>query len=259
MIKYETTHTNTSGVFPNTLAVNVTTPGAGDGTEFIAAGVNDSWGFHQALMAYAGLTPDTVTEAPGTSQMVEAMRLSFGHPGEVVLWHGQTDPFTLGLRLLLLEGQGVEIANYSLLDAAVYIGDSNNGDTSYPYYYHSSNSAGTDRVIAGPWLILADMRGVTTRGWDPTGLRDPVGASRRFPDYQSDAFQQHSHQVKTISSGDYAEITTIPTAAGAKDVFGPIGTEGANVLEASTLKGGVKSSASESRMENIQVKFCVRY
>ncbi|MHC4302776.1 MAG: hypothetical protein ACYS7Y_36415 [Planctomycetota bacterium] len=261
MIDYKATFTNTDGVnFPNTKAVNVTTPGAGDGTEFIAAGVNDSWGWHQAMMAYAGLTPDTVTEAPGTSQMLEAMRLSFGHPGEVAMWHGQADPATLGLRLLLLEGQGILRANYPLLDAAVYIGDSNNGDVNFPFYYHATDAAGTSRSTTGIYLILADGRGVTIRGSDPTAIRDPFGAVRSFPDIQTDAVQSHGHSVFTASTGNYAEISTIPTAAGARSIFQPTLSPPADVLTADdSLTGGVKQDVDESRMINFSVKLCVRY
>ena len=79
MIDYQTSFVNTDGVaFPDTEAVNVSAPGAGDGTEFVALMVNDIWGRAQALMDRAGLTPDGVTEAPGTAQIIEAIGKGFG-------------------------------------------------------------------------------------------------------------------------------------------------------------------------------------
>jgi hypothetical protein len=258
MIDYQSTFTNTNGVaFPATLAVNVTTPGAGDGTEFIAAMVNDAWGARQALMDYAGLTPDTVTEAVGTSQMMEAMRRSFGAPGEVVMWHGQADPATLNLRLLLLEGQGVLRASYPLLDAAVYVGDGNN--LTYPFYYRADDAAGTSRNIAGIYLILADSRGLSVRGWDPTEVDDPEGSSRKFPDRQVNAVVNHDHSVNTKSSGQFVEITTIPTASGARNVYTPVGSDVADALIAQGVRAGPPQDPAETRMDNLGVKFCVRY
>jgi hypothetical protein len=257
MWKYEDIFTNYSGAFPNTLAVNVTTPGAGDGTEFIAAGVNDSWGFHQALMAYADLIPDSVTEAPGTSQMVEAMRLSFGHPGEVVGWHGQADPATLGLRLLMLEGQGVLRANYPLLDAAVYCGDANNG--TWEAYYHATDQAGTTRSTTGDWLILADTRGLVLRGYDLTEENDPLGSTRKFPDIQEDSIQAHIHTVRTTATAYYAKVATMPTASGARNVLEPLAGATDDRLQAGDMVPGSPQNPDETRMVNFQVKWCVRY
>lgn len=255
MYKYEDIFTNYSGAFPNTLAVNVTTPGAGDGTEFIAAGVNDSWGFHQALMAYAGLTPDSVTEAPGTSQMVEAMQKSFGHPGEVCMWHGQADPATLGIRLLLLEKQGILRANYADLDTAVYCGDGNNG--TWDYYYHADDAAGTIRNIVGNYLILPDSRGCTVRGYDPTNLRDPLGSVRKFPDIQVDAMEQHGHVLQSNTSNFYCLHRGDTYAAGTDKLWYPSASSGSDDLEAKAVSGATTST--ETRMVNLGVKLCVRY
>jgi hypothetical protein len=258
MIDYRTVFTNTDGVaFPNTKAVNVTTPGAGDGTEFIAAMVNDAWGARQALMDYTNLSPDTVTEAPGTSQMVDALRRGFGAPGEVVGWHGQADPATLGLRLLLLEGQGVLRANYPLLDAAVYCGDGNN--STWEAYYHADDAAGTSRNTAGIYLILADCRGRALRGHDPAGTIDPEGATRDFPDKQEGSLQAHEHEVETKLTNQHAEISTIPTAAGARSIVQPAATSTADAYIATFIRGGPNQNPDETRMINFQVKWCVRY
>jgi hypothetical protein len=73
MIDYAAVFTNYTGAFPNIEAQNVSAPGAGDGTEFVAALVNDIWGRAQALLDYAGLSPDGVQEAPDTAQFLTAL------------------------------------------------------------------------------------------------------------------------------------------------------------------------------------------
>jgi hypothetical protein len=72
MKAYEATHTNVSGTFPDTTGINASGPSTTDGTEYIAEGINDWWGSKQDLMDRAGLTPDGVTEAAGTSQYLDA-------------------------------------------------------------------------------------------------------------------------------------------------------------------------------------------
>src|SRR4030042_3751075 len=116
MIDYEASFINTDGTpFPDTLAVNVSVPGAGDGTEFIAALVNDIWGRAQALLDYAGLSPDGVTEAPDTAQILPAIGKGFGvGPGMGVTYWKNDTPVANGDRVLLLQGQVVLITDYPL-------------------------------------------------------------------------------------------------------------------------------------------------
>ena len=92
MIDYGATFTNYSGAFPNFEAVNVSAPGAGDGTEFVAALVNDIWGRAQALLDYAGMSPDGVQEAPDTAQILTALYKGYGiGPGiGVIYWKNGT-------------------------------------------------------------------------------------------------------------------------------------------------------------------------
>ena len=258
MYKYEDTHTNVTGVFPDTVAKNVTTPGAGDGTEYIAAQVNDNWGFHQALMDHAGLTPNSVTEAPGASQMIEAMQLSFCHPGEVCLWHGQADPATLGIRLLVLEKQGIWRADYPDLDAAVYCGDGNNG--TWDYYYHANNADGTGRSPTGAYLILPDSRGCTIRGYDPTNLRDPLGSVRKFPDIQTCALIKHGHEIRAGDNNNYTDKMNLDKGTGTDVYWDSNPTQLVDRLMATDyITGGVVLSDTDNRMVNLGVKICVRY
>ena len=163
MIDYLAAFVNTDGTaFPNTLAVNVTAPGAGDGTEFIAAMVNDAWGARQALMDRAGLLPDGVDEAPGTSQYMLAMQRAFaiGAGIGVTYWKNDT-PAAFGDRVLLLTGQVILIATYQALVDATWVGAADNATA--PAFYRTSDAGGTTRDAAGNYLVLPDTRGLSLK------------------------------------------------------------------------------------------------
>lgn len=163
MIDYSATFTNFTGAFPNIEAVNVSAPGAGDGTEFVAALVNDIWGRAQALLDYAGLTPDGVQEAPDTAQILTALSKGYGiGPGIGVIYWKNGTPAANGDRVLLLQGQVIEISNYPLLAAAVYVGDANNGTA--PAFYKTSDAGGTTRSTAGTYMVMPDTRAVSLKG-----------------------------------------------------------------------------------------------
>ena len=75
MIDAKSTLTYTDGAnFPDTLTVNATGAGTGDGTELVKALMDQFLGGFYSLMDAAGLTPDSLTEAPGTSQIVESVQ-----------------------------------------------------------------------------------------------------------------------------------------------------------------------------------------
>ena len=99
---------NITGAFPNVFSTNVSVPGAADGTPAIKQWVDDIWGCIQAILDHANLSPDTVTEAAGTSQVVESLQLTCSYPGEIVTHIGQeADPSVLGIRALPCNGQGI--------------------------------------------------------------------------------------------------------------------------------------------------------
>lgn len=143
-----------SGVHPDALAINSTGAGTQDGTEYIAEGINNFWlGPTQALMDYASLTPDGVTEAAGASQILEAIQLGHGiGPGIYKQWGKFDDPSVTGDRVLLLSNQGVLIASFLDLVAATYVGDGNNATA--PYFYKAELADGVTRNVAGPFFIL---------------------------------------------------------------------------------------------------------
>lgn len=242
-----TAFTNKGGSWPNWTAKNVTAPGAGDGTEFIAALVNDIWGVHQAIMAYAGLSPNGVTEAAGanpttapTSQILEAMHKGFAvGPGIGVTYWKSGSPAANGDRVILLQGQVVLIANYPLLAAACYCGDTLNPTA--PAFYKVTDVGGLTRSTSGTYMVIPDTRGLSLKGVGnhtinagvKTGpasigaiLEDSFqGFNRTFTTLVASAGGNGSSYV--MGAGGASVLLTIPNGSGATQA---IVTDGVNGL-----------------------------
>jgi len=63
-----------SADYPLGSARDVTAPGSGDGTPFVASLVNDTWGFYQALLAEATITASGTPETAVASQYLESLK-----------------------------------------------------------------------------------------------------------------------------------------------------------------------------------------
>ncbi len=246
--------TYSSGAFPNVVAINSTGAATQDGTEYIAEQINNGmFGWMQALMDYASLTPDGVIEAAGASQILEAIQKGFGvGPGKLVGWFLDDDPSVTGDRVLLLQEQGILIASYTELVTATYVGDGNNATVHAGggKFYKSSDAAGTTPDIAGPYLQLPASRGYTLRGLDLGALIDPGGASRFLGDNQADALQGHHHNIRNGGiGGSAAALTTGTDTQDGTAVRDPI-TDGVN---------GTPRTSSETRMSNLSIQFGITY
>ena len=81
MKDYSQAFINTNGEeFPNTKAVDANSPGATNGTEIISDLLNDNWGFSQALLKTASISPNGEDETADNSQKLEAiMKLINSH------------------------------------------------------------------------------------------------------------------------------------------------------------------------------------
>ena len=157
----QTSFVHTDGAeYPDNAAVNASGGTALDGTEFVKKMIDTyMFGRQQALLNYAGLTPNGITESDGASQELEALKKGFGiGPGIGVTYWKNGDPATNGDRVLLFQGQGIVRANYEDLDNAVYVGDGNNPTAAS--FYHADDAAGTTRNTTGIYLILPDNRGL---------------------------------------------------------------------------------------------------
>jgi hypothetical protein len=267
MLNILTTFTYQDGsAFPGTLARDSSGALSTDGTEFIAAMVNDyMFGIMQALLAYTGQTPNGTVEGPSNSQYLEAHRRAFGTPGEVVAAAINGDPATLGLRLIKLIGQGIVRANYPLLDAIVYVGDANNAAVAAASgkFYRADNANGTSPNVAGAYLILPDMRGLVIRGLDTPHAVDPDGATRKLGHKQLDSFQGHRHKaavldtpknwVSSLGEGSSVAGNSVSiTGATTKEVH----TDSPNIVDGSN---GTPRPSTETRMVNCALDFYIRY
>ncbi len=248
--------TNTNGVaFPDTEAINSSGAQSTDGTEFVKIMI-DNWMFgrQQALLNHVGLTPNGIAEADGASQELLALQRMGMHPGQGIFAFWNDTPTNLGIRVLMLTGQGILRANFSDLDDAVYVGDGDNPTASV--FYHADDAAGTIRNTAGVYLILPDARGQTIRGLDLAGAVDPDGASRDLGSLQLDAFQGHWHEVYRNSGSGAFEIPTFASSATAtKIIFTSIEvqdsvTDGVN---------GTPRTDTESRMTNMACDIGIIY
>ncbi len=264
MIDYLASFTNTDGAaFPNTLGINATGAGAGDGTEFVKLYVDDAWGSRQALMDAAGLTPDSVTEAVDTSQLLEAIRIISGAPGNGVIWWATSDPAVLGERVLLLTGQTILMASYPELALAVYVGDGNNATASA--FYKTSDTPGTIRDTGGAYMVFPDSRGYALRGLDVAAAVDPDGASRDIGSIQLDAMQQITGSIGNTgifsASPTTTGVFTSTFAASNQITTGSSGErQKIDFDSADSISPNVaKTDAIESRMINIACNIGIRY
>ena len=264
MIDYQTSFVYTNGVpFPDTLAINATGAGTGDGTEIVKILVDDLWGARQALMDAAGLVPDSVTEAPDTSQLLEAIRKISGSPGEGVIWWKDSDPAITGDRVLLLNGQGILRANYPELDAAVYVGDTANPTASA--FYHADDAAGTIRNTTGIYLILPDTRGYVLRGLDTAASVDPDGASRDVGSIQDFALENITgsidFRVLSLTEDIYENLVGVFSDSTGSFIpsINTTTTTNQNSSRITFDASTVVNTATETRMVNIATKFGIRY
>lgn len=254
--------TFSSGAFPNVVAINSTGAATQDGTEFIAEAINNNmFGWMQAFMDYASLTPDGVIEAAGASQILEAIQKGFGvGPGKLVGWFLDDDPSVTGDRVLLMQGQGVLIASYLDLVAATYVGDGSNTavHAGGGKFYKSSDAAGTTPDIAGTWFQIPKSRGYALRGFDPGALIDPDGASRFLGDNQADAFQGHNFNFDYNSTSGVGGSPFYPEAPPAVATFD---TTSAACVNTPITDGvnGTPRTGTETRMANLSIQFGITY
>jgi hypothetical protein len=292
-IAQENKYTNLLGAFPNATMIDASGVGTTDGSEFAALPLNDGWEpFQQSIMDYATGSqnnpsgsvgvPNGITDSAGASQVLQAIQKAHGiGPGKLVGWFLNSDPSVTGDRVLLLQGQGVLIANYPDLDSAVWCTDVGPGGSPPSGYnaivaagggsfYRSSDAAGTTPNIAGPYLQLPDLRGYVLRGLDTSGSIDPGGASRFLGDSQLDAFQgwqlgadsDLSGARNTWMSATSRDVNENSSAAASGYTLTDLRTVNQGVAPLKAMDDGVNGSprtSSETRAINISIKYGITY
>ena len=267
MVNYKQTYGNlVIGEFPNTQAKNASGPGATDGTPYDSLFISDLWGARQDLLAMAGMTPDGVQEAAGSSQFMEAFRRGAGlPPGMLVM--GFFSPTRQALmRLLPLEGQIVPVDVYDRLVDAVWQGPSLN--PTVPCFYRCDNDANKTRNAAGAYLYLPDMRGLFPRAAGQNSVHFPsVGALYDGNDagkFISDAIRN----ITGIWAAHMLAYNGLIYNAGAliagnhsAEIFNPInsisGVTGGKCIEFNA--GNQVPVAKENRVASISVLYLISY
>ena len=295
MVDYASMVTNKTGTFPNVAAKNASSAGGTDGTEYVAAILNDIWGFWQNILAQANQTPNGTTEAAAAlgaavgagQQKYGALQvLGLGTPGEAVFDFIAPGTGTYGSqsmswgaaaggpptryqyrRVLVCTGQFVQASLYPDMAQAIYCGDANNATATYCYY--TSDAGGTTRsTVSKNYIKLPDMRGVTIRGYDHGGIHDPAGGTRgsfgEIASLQQDALQGHWHPVDFSgtptggvwgANGGAASNNVAPNTSAASLGGGPLVSKGA-------ITDGISGSPrtdKETRMYNVSVNAGIRY
>jgi len=261
---------NTSGAFPNVVGVNASGGGATDGTPFIKDLIDDLWGFNQALMNAANITPSGSSETSSVSQRLLAIQRIAGHPGEIVPWAGPiaTDPDSVDIRLLPCEGQEILITSYQDLVDATYVGDGNNAAAAAAGGAFVKTDGAGNPTTAGTHLLLPDLRGLFIRGLDTPAAVDPDGASRYIGDLQDGDVEDHQH---------YVNETTTPVARALENEYVYMSSDGAGIsnpidryvvevrntaVDAGSIKAETltpSKSRDETRPYNSIFKLCIRY
>lgn len=249
------------GTYPQVTAKADTAVGAKDGMPLHKIWVDDLLGAFQAILNGAEMTPSGSSETCGAtsgdvtgSQIVEALQLMLGTPGEIVAWPHATIPS--GCRLLPLDGDAVSLTTYPRL-ANVYCG--NTANPTAPAWYKCTDPANpsTSRSTSGGYIKLADFRGFFVRGYDPTHLRDPHGDTREFGDQQSSEIDTHSHSglalADTTTLGRETMIPQVGTVTPIVEVM--LADAGDTIYTGSTGLG----IGDETRPVNQIVQWCVRY
>lgn len=267
MLLYDTLpHVNGVSLSYTAEATNISGPGATDGTGLQASILNDEWGFNQACLKYAGVVPSGTVEDADTSQILASIINSLSPVGTVLQGMWNTDPASLGIRALLLDGTGILIADYAALVAACYVGDGNNATADA--FYKADDAAGTIPNTAGTYFILPDTRGSFLRDADSAKTYDPYG-DRTMGEVQGSYLQDHEHDIQNLVSPgtQYLEQTPATTdmTGGSGSVAFSVGGAGTSQVGAYAIqtpnKGSdaVATESTETAPRNAICKFAIRY
>ena len=171
-------------------------------------------------------------------------------PGAVLPFARNTPP----TGWLECNGQIVDVAVYTDLAEAIYVGDVANISTSSSFGY-KVNSSGL-RVINGSFIKLPDLRGYFIRG---AGTNTDGSYSDEFGARQADAVQSHLHTFGYRD--DPNDSTNQGLAAGNANVMtDPIGiTRATGGPITDLLFNGSVRVDEETRPKNIPLLYCIKY
>ncbi|MFP3041904.1 hypothetical protein LQZ19_08785 [Treponema primitia] len=154
-----------TGAFPAIVAKNASGPVAQDGTPYDANLVSEIWGFMQDVLNRAGLTPNGVIEAAGSSQFVEALKRGVALPPGMLVHTAMNPAAAANCRLLQLTGGVIPYNSgaYAEMTRNTWVGADQNGNTALAGFYRTSDAAGNTRDPGGSYFVLPDARGLFVR------------------------------------------------------------------------------------------------
>ena len=267
MIDYKAQYGNlVIGNFPDTVAKNASGPGATDGTPYDAGFISDLWGARQDLLAMAGMTPDGMQEAAGSSQFMEAFRRGAGLPPGMLVMGFFSSARKAVMRVLDLEGQIVPVDVYDKLTDAVWQGPSLN--PTVECFYRCDNDANKTRNAAGAYLYLPDMRGLFPRAAGANSVHFPSVNTL----YDGGSIGEHiSDAIRNIigTTTNFFVVTTNSGASGAfistlmsyDQYIQTINNNGTGTGYSKSVfnAGYVVPVANENRPGSISVSFFISY
>ncbi|NNH20898.1 hypothetical protein HLB01_17885 [Bordetella trematum] len=143
---------------------------------------------------------------------------------------------------LKANGAAISVAAYPELDGAIYCGDAANSTADFGYRCTNGASPATTRSTTGEFIVLPDLRGEFTRGWDDGR---GIDRSRAFGTYQSDTFKAHRHTLSTSVNRGVGGISgSLERVPFVSDSYEP----------ETISEGGV-----ETRPRNIALLACISY
>ncbi len=259
----------TNGAFPDVTTIADTAPQSKDGTPMTKNLFDDMFGFYQAILVAAGVTPNASAETAGAtapdisgSQLLAGIQAAFRPAGEVAMYLSDTIP--TGARLLKLDGQTVLRATYPNLVANI----------EQPFVAGNSffrcDVGGGSNPTTGLYMKLPDWDGVSARGRDAGSNFDPDGGTRMYGDVQATSGLKHNHVIETESSKEYAITLSSGGAVAGEDIVRHTTNKASADVEASAVDigtditgfaniTGVGKMNSESIPNNFMVQWCITY
>jgi hypothetical protein len=147
------------------------------------------------------------------------------------------------------------MADYVRLDDSVYCG--NGANPTAPAFWHASDTPGTIRNTAGPYLVLPDLRGQFVRGLDLAAAVDPGGAGRVAATVQAESIKQHEHDKIYEGAGEFKGNNK---GFGAGAIETPTVEGAGNSLNTGATGSGIGAGVTnETRPVNMAFTWCIRY
>ncbi len=131
-----------------------------------------------------------------TTEFVAKAAVTAAPSGTVIFFASQVAPEGW----LKANGSAVDNITYKALDAAIYVGDTENETAAFGYRCTDENSPDSTRSTDGRFIVVPDLRGEFLRGWDDGR---GVDKNRYLGAWQEGTFRAHTHSGLTDTAGEH--------------------------------------------------------